>query len=146
MFPLDSFDTALNGMTLRELRQVSQRARKLLQEVQRLRQTPLVRSLVKDQLLNEDDLLYSPGFSFVSCLPQFNGLLKLPKLAKAFGARQRPDYQRCLTAVYKHIRSNTGQWHDRLLAEILLDLLPKEKNEINPAMLKKWRRDHNLKG
>lgn len=147
LHPLDSLDTALAGsdkIDIRALERTAQRTRKLLEEIEWLRKTPLVAWLVSKSYIQPHDLLFGvPGLSRSS----FDGLLNLPKFAKQVGARERPDFNRQLGKIYKHIYDCTGGWHDSLVLEILYDLFPPSltQNRAAPTTaesLIQWRRRH----
>lgn len=136
--PLDSWDTAADGLNLEDLRKIAEESEQLWNKILRLRRTPLVRTLIlMDELpRSSDDLLGGlPG-----CGDPFRGLKELPALAKKwFGPRQRPDFTRLLTALYEHIWERTRGWHDAEVAALLDALLPDP-----PKDLKQWRYDRDL--
>jgi len=68
----------------------------------------------------------------------------IPKRLKQFGPRQRPDYTRRLTAICKHIRERSGQWHDTHVVTILNDLAPDSADPMTAVALKEWRKRHGL--
>jgi hypothetical protein len=144
---LDSWETALDpqdgerAITIDQLDQIASRARKLLDDIARLKSTPLVNQLLLTGQIHQEDLL-------AGWLPQtvlFQGLIRLPELAKQFGPRERPDYDRLLTKLYTYIRDCTKGWHDEKLAEVLNALIPYDSEQpISEASLKKWRKRHKL--
>lgn len=141
---LDDLETALGGLTRRQLQSVAQRASRLKNDIERLRRTSLVLSLVQQGLIGRGDLLAG------STLPVdlgFDGLVNLPNWARQVGRLKRPDYTRLLTKIYTHIRQNSGQWHDRLVADVLSSLAPAalaKDSPINEFSLKEWRKRHGL--
>ncbi len=136
--PLDSWDTAADGLGLEDLRRIADEAEQLWKKILRLRRSPLVRELIQRGEIprSTDDLLSGlPG-----CGEPFSGLRELPELAKKWsGPRQRPDFTRLLTSLYEHILERTRSWHDSEVGNILNSLLPKP-----PKDLKQWRYDHEL--
>lgn len=136
--PLDSWDTALNGLSIDDLRQVTKRAKELQKDILRLKNTPLVRRLIRKGIIKSGDLLHGNIMD-----TRFDGLLKLPELASQYGPRQRPEYTERLTKIYEHIHERTRGWHDALLADILTDLMPDAS--YTEQALKEWRSRHGLK-
>lgn len=150
LHPLDRLDTALHGSSkidIRDLKTIANMAKKLMREVEKLKRTPFVRELQHRGYLQEHDLL---GGAMVPNITQarFLGLLNLPRWAKEVGARKRPDFERQLTKIYRHIHAQTGSWNDREVTDILCSLLSVGLNSPtpNPDSLAKWRERHGLKG
>jgi hypothetical protein len=135
----DSWDSLLYPVTRGELPRIALQARKLLGDIERLRETRLVRRLD----LPDEDLLGGSPLPKVKRI-YFQGLLNLPKLAKGFGSRKRPDYTRRLTLIYQHIHECTRQWYDAKVADILNDLLPDPEHPHNAESLKQWRSEHGV--
>lgn len=150
LHPLDRLEAALRGsgeVNLRELQRTAQRAKKLRNEVIRLKRTPFVRWLQHTGYMRPPDLLSGlpvPG----STETYFRGVLSLPRLAKQVGARKRPDFERQLKKIYQHIYEHTSGWHDDLAARILNDLFLCElgREGTNADALRKWRDRHGLTG
>jgi hypothetical protein len=139
----DSSERLLCPVAEDELPRIARRAEKLLCDIERLRRTRLIRRLVADGRLPDDDLLGGSPLLEIK-RAYFHGLLHLAELAGGFGARQRPDYTRRLKAIFKHIRECTGRWHDGRVADILDDLLPNPQKPYNAESLKVWRNEHGL--
>jgi hypothetical protein len=118
-----------------------------------LRRTPLVRLLAERGKIPPGDLL-ARDFGVVMLANtqdyKFRTLLRLPELvgelSKEIGPRQRPDFTRRLTEIYRHIRERTGHWHDEKVADILYDLTPDPKHPPSAESLKVWRNEHGLSG
>jgi hypothetical protein len=142
--PLDRLEDALHGsgkIDIRDLQRTAQRASKLLAEILKLKKTPLVAWLKDKGYIQPYDILGgSPIPETTAC--RFEGLLNLPGFAKQIGARKKPDFERRLTAIYRHIRQRTKGWHDREVAEILYDLFPSRAP--NADSLLQWRHRRGL--
>jgi hypothetical protein len=142
--PIESLEELLYPVSRQELITIVGRARALQRDVERLRRTRLVRSLVLEGTLPDHDLLGGPFIrEFRS--EAFRGILELPRYVKQYGQRSRPDYTRHLTAVYRHIFLCSGTWHDKEVADILNDLRPHRYQPQTPESLKRWRNAHGLK-
>ena len=150
MHPLDQLETALRGSKkydIRALQRTAQRAKKLMREIERQKRTPLVIWLQQKGHIKPPDLLAG---SLVPGLRQsyFRGLLSLPKLAKQVGGRKKPDFERQLAMIYRHVHERTGGWHDQLIASVLDDLFPPDRDHEppSPGALLAWRHRRELKG
>jgi hypothetical protein len=136
--PRDSLDDLFSPISKEKLPRMHKRVRNLLKDIGLLRRARLVRYLDDPHLAGclrdaEMDLRLLADL-----------LGNIPKRLKHFGARRRPDYTRRLTAIYKHIREHSGQWHDTHVATILNDLVPDSTAPMTAQALKEWRKRHGL--
>ena len=134
---LDS-DDARGDFSLAELDKIAALAKGLQEQLLKIRQIPFVRELIARRALPPGDLLYLPSLYLRNPLnPQLNGLISLGDLARKVGTQKRPNYTKRLKEIYDHIHERTGQWHDRLVADILNDLKPDHAQSEDG--LKTWR-------
>lgn len=143
MSALDSWDELLFPVIKDELPQIARRARKLLQDIERLRKSHFIRHLNVTGFLPQGDILAGSAVGF-GPRRYFHGLLHLPEMAKPFGPKLRPDHTRRLTKLYQHIHERSGQWHDARVADILNDLLQNPGNPVTADSMKAWRSRHGL--
>jgi hypothetical protein len=141
--PMDSWDSAMDDLSLDQLKGFANQAQHLWSIFLRLRKTPLVRALV---LMGEVPCC---GADLLGGLPHrgdpLRTLIDLPELAKKWaGPRQHPDFTRLLTSIYEHISQRTGQWHDRLVADTLNALFANPQQHHTENSLKQWRHDRGL--
>jgi hypothetical protein len=138
--PLDKWQTALEvageGRVLKkkELEQVAECARVLRQYIPLLRKTPAVRELAEQGKIGTHDLLYPGGALGLRPAPsQLDSLINLPGMIREFGPQHDPDRVRILTELIDFVRKHTGNYHDRLL-----------ENVLGLKNLKMWRSRHGL--
>gem|GEM_PF-4408525 len=104
------------------LDQIARRAQNLFAEIMRLRKTPLVHELIQQGEIAGHDLLGGgPSFSD-NVKVQFEGLFRLPKLAKRFGPKQHPDYNQQVTGLLRNVKEATGGECFKLVADVLTAL------------------------
>src|SRR5262249_55044826 len=121
LHPLDRIESAAGNRTLDDLRRIERVARKLKNEVEGLRKTPLVRRFIAARVIRSGDLLY-PGQA-----DPFDGLMRLAGLAKkSVGAKKCPDRAELLIMIFYYVREHTETWKevDALLAPILACVIP----------------------
>jgi hypothetical protein len=142
--PLDSYVTALEDFTPRRLRKLENTVHSVLDDIAKLSRTPLVLRLQTLGAFGDRDLLRHPHFSRYSAGP-FQGVLQVRAKAKEIlgdpRRPKRPGYDRSLALLYKTIRYKTGHWHDRLVADLLNDVM-QTRVVITEDSLRKWRHDH----
>jgi hypothetical protein len=129
---------ARGDLSLTELDRIANLAAELQNQLPRLRQLPFVRELIARGLLPLDDLLNVPSLYLRDTKEsRLNGLVNLGDLARKFGSQKKPQFTARLKEIFNHIHESTGQWHDRLVADILNDLKPDIIN--TEDSLKAWR-------
>jgi hypothetical protein len=140
---LDSYKTALSEFTPQRLRKLENTIGDVLEQIERLRRTPLVSEFRLQGKFRPGDLLRRPILVPISAL--FEGTVNLRDLAMEIlgdpRRQKRPDYDESLGGLYKTIHRNTQHWHDRLVAYLLNDALGPAK-VITEDSLRKWRQDH----
>jgi len=137
MFPLDSWKTATDDQTPDDLRSVANGAEHLMEQIERLRKTRLVRILAALGKIRRGDLLH-PDCNYKR---RFEGILGLPESAKYVGPQKKAEYNEVLAEIVLHVHDCTGKWHDSSLSEILQALgLPQS----TPEALKQWRQGRGL--
>lgn len=125
---LDSWQTLLDPndnkppFSYGDLDQIARRAQKLVKEIMRLRKTPLVYELVQQGEIAGHDLLGGGPMFSENVKAQFEGLFRLPNLAKRFGPKQHPDYNQHVTGILHNVKEATGDGHFELVAEVLTAL------------------------
>ena len=139
---LDTRPAAHPGFTLKQLRTVAKRAKRLQEDVAKLRRTPLVSSLVECGKIPPGDLLF--GSQFPNGGGRFDSLLRLPELAREYGPQAKPDYTRMRKDIHLYIRRCTRSWNDRLFAEIHNALFPGTAQ--SERTVQRWRKIHCLTG
>jgi hypothetical protein len=154
----DSFAEAFDGtgmVDIRELRALARNVERLLSRIEQLRKTPFVKRLRRDGVFREQDFLNAlpvtmhfedGGLEYPQYQSYFEGLLKLPALAQEHLLRKRQDFDRRLKAICRNVHDDTGQWHDDLIAQILVDLYITGPCPKNADALQKWRTRHDLRG
>ena len=147
---LDSWDDAAAGRNLDDLKRIAKKAEWLMDEITQLKMTPLLRSLESAGHFSIADLLYRTNIPD-SHKSRFEGLLKLPELAKdVAGPQKYRDRKEIQIKLLKHVRERTGKWQDQLVAKILIDVLPsgsvvnKPNRPISTNALRMWRKRHDL--
>jgi hypothetical protein len=143
---LDSRQTAHPGLSLRDLDNIKRRAQELMDDVVRLRKTPLVDYGVAKGEIKPGDLLHGTAgspFAFHDGSAPFRGLLLLPDLARRIGEQKLPEYTEVRINLHRYIREHTGRWQDKLFAELHSAILPGKTSSIKVYL---WRRKHGLKG
>jgi hypothetical protein len=123
---LDSYDQALGEFSLEEIARLQKKAKQLVEKLNQLKRTPLVRELNRSGLITRDDVLSRPDFPSDS---RFQGLFDLRQLARNVLGDPRkpkkPDYHERLADLYQFVRHNSGRWHDQEIADLLTDFLGK---------------------
>jgi len=110
-------ESALNPLDPAALERIVKKAKSLIEDLRRLKQTPLVRSLDARGAFPPGDLL--SGSTICGLVPAaFHGLLGLPERAREI-SHSTPDFDRILARIYEHIYACTGQPHDALVADVL---------------------------
>jgi hypothetical protein len=143
-FMLDNWPTATRrfnsqsgGYELQDLRRVAALAKRLLGEIESLRGTPLINTLLTLKEIHPEDVLHP------RCDPRksLRTLLTIGDLATRFGPQQHPGRTEVLHSLVLYVFSCHQQWHDGEVASVLegLDLKPN-----NPSSLKAWRTAHGL--
>lgn len=132
-----SYSTDSGEFDLENLQKISKKARELREEINRLKNTGLVRYLSAYNLIKTDDLLSGhPLFPD----NRFFGILNIVEFAKELKSSRRPDRVRLGTEIYQHIYEKTGDWNDEQVAYILNDLFPNPDNPTyTEACLRQWR-------
>jgi hypothetical protein len=139
----DDWKEALGRRNLADLRQIAARAKRLKKEIEELRKTELVRSLVQDGTLPKGDLL--AGSQLKDTTKKLDGLIALPDIVKRRFSRKSVDRTTLRIDLAKHIREKTGDWQDRLRATLLLELLPHNPNRpISAKSEYRWRKRQKL--
>jgi hypothetical protein len=132
------------GISLEELRRIARRAKRLQQDVVKLRKLPMVQAFVEEGFIPNRDLLASSPFRLQvhdGSVP-FAGLLRLPQLAEQCGLQKRPDYTRRRIEVHKYLQQCTGSWNDSLFVAIFNDLFPGDQETAKDTQ--RWRSRHGL--
>ena len=144
---LDSYDSALGEFTLDDLRRIESEVRSLIETINKLKRTPLVRELNMRHMIPSDDVL---GRSDFPCDPHFQGLLNLRNSATGLLGNPRKskkyDFDSKLKKVYQLIHAHTNRWYDEQVADILGDLFPEREEPFTQSRLKQWRYEHGLTG
>ena len=159
IFALDSW-AATGGRTPEDLDAIKAKVLKLLKEIEKLRNTPLVRILASDPemgKIKKGDLLHP----YCDFRVHFEGILNLSRFVRgddpylptvrkaeseykptpAIGPQKQPTFNEILTGIVKHVFQHTGRWHDREVAEILYALdLPHGTAD----SLRDWRNSRGL--
>ena len=129
-------ETASNPLDLEGLKQIVGKANSLIKDLERLKETPLVRTLRAQGAFPPGDLL--SGSAIRGLVPAaFQGLLELPERVKGV-SHTSPDQNRILARIYDHIYACTGRPHDALVADVL-------GAPWNAALLKARRSRKNLR-
>src|SRR5689334_10971834 len=111
--PLEGLETALypfHASSIRDLKILAKRTQKLIEDIDKLKQSPLIQEFIEMGKFRPGDLL--SGLPFVS-RPLFEGLLNLPSLVKELDFRNHPEYSRLLIDIQNYILSCTGKLHDK---------------------------------
>lgn len=125
---LDSWQTLLDPndskppFSYGDLNQIARRAQKLVKVIMRLRKTALVHELIQEGEIAGHDLLGGGPLFSENVKAQFEGLLRLPNLAKRFGPKQHPDYNKQVTGLLHNVKEATGCAQFELVAEVLTAL------------------------
>lgn len=131
---LDSWETALGDVDLRELKQIARRAKKLEQDVRGLASTYLVQHLIAEGKIKREDLLAS-GLNLEH---RFTGLVELPRLAREFGPKQKPDYNGHLVEICTYVESCTQKPNYPKIVDVITAIVPQDAdNPITPDSLRK---------
>jgi hypothetical protein len=157
---LDSWDKALNKLSLRQLDKVSKSATKLKQlmtelqsDLTKIKATPLVRHLVRVGEIKEGDLLNgsvlflrTPDPKFDEWMSSLDGLISLPGLARKYGPlRKKPNLDQRLEELLTYVRSGTGSANDSSVVKLLAALFPDGGVPIDMDSLKQWRYARGLR-
>ena len=141
---LDGYREAFGEFTPKRLKKIEAIALTLIKDIEALKRTPFVCDLRDGGRLHKGDLLRS---LITPADAPFEGLLKLRAAAnKVLGNPRKPkpaDHDRYLEGMYRTIHHHTNHWHDRLVADILNDVLDR-KQPITEGSLRNWRKDHRL--
>jgi hypothetical protein len=142
---LDSYKSALDGITLRELGRIESETKALVRKINNLKRTPLVRELNDKGVISSDDVLGKTDFP---CESRFQALLNLKHLAaRVLGDPRKPrkhDFDADLSRIYRCIHDHAGRWHDERVADILNDLLRTRAEPFTQPGLKQWRYKNGL--
>jgi hypothetical protein len=143
---LDSYESALGGLTPADLKKIEAEAESLVQTINRLKTTPLVRDMAQRGMIPAGDLL--GGVVDLPCGAQFDTLLRLREIAKMRlgnpGNPRKVDFDSDLARVYRFIRQHSAGWHDERVADILNDLFSDRPEPFTQSGLKQWRWNHGL--
>jgi hypothetical protein len=146
--PLDSYKSALGGITLRDLKGAESGIKALIHTINKLKRAPLVRELAQRGLIPPGDALQKVDFPFDGS--QFETLLNLRNLAKQVlgdpRKARKPDFDSDLAQIYRCIHEHSGKWHDERVADILNDLFRNRAEPFTQYSLKQWRYNHGLSG
>jgi hypothetical protein len=85
--PLDSCETELDGLSPDDLEKIADKARELQKDIIRLNNTRLVQRLIRKGIIAREDLLNGSSPD-----ARFDGVLKLPEIARQYGPQKRPEY------------------------------------------------------
>ena len=142
---LDRWQTATGGLNLDDLRAIARRAVQLAKDITKLKDTPAVRELISAHTIRRGDLLYPTPLEDSTW--RLQGLIRLPEIIKELCSRKSPDRTEIRVLIAQHIHDKTGDWHDRLRADILLDVLPHSAaHPISAKSESQWRKRHCIVG
>lgn len=145
---LDS-TTARGEFDTRMLEAIAKKAKGLLEDIRKLKQTELVKDLNARRIIQPSDLLSIHPIYDSLDEPhnrEFYGLLHLSELAEQVGSQKKPHYTNQRERLHLYVREKTGEWCDSQIANILRGLSPDgdPKGKYNEDNLKAWRSRHNL--
>jgi hypothetical protein len=132
-------DQRYGRFTPEDLRKIARQAKDLVHQIQRLKRTPLVRDFVTQGLIATDDLLAGSAADS-AC---FDGLMRLPDLAKNYRSPQEAANDRLLSEVCRHVFEHTSAWNDRLICCLLQDADVVAASDENA--LRHWRNRKGLR-
>jgi len=142
---LDFRERAHAGFSLKHLRKIALSARRLQEDVAKLRKIPLVHMLVDREVIRDGDLLASSPLFPSDGGHFFKGLILLPEIAQLCGSQKRPDYTTARMRIHKYLFSKTCEWRDGLFAAMHNNLFPNDPEQ-DGKDVQRWRSRRGLLG